>query len=95
MIEQFQINMCMCSVMSDCLHPHELQPARLPSSWYFSMQKYWSGVPFLTPGEFPAPGIELMSLASPELASGFFTTNVTWEACTNVKSDIISTLTES
>ena len=40
----------------------------------FSRQEYWSGLPFPTPGDFPDPGIEPMSLASPALAGRFFTT---------------------
>ena len=36
--------------------------------------KYWSGPPFLSPGELPQPGIKPTSLASPALAGGFFTT---------------------
>ena len=32
------------------------------------------------PGDLPNAGIELTSLASPELADGFFTNCVTWEA---------------
>ena len=40
----------------------------------FSRQKDWSGLPFLTPGDLPDPGIEPMSLVSPALAGGFFTT---------------------
>ena len=40
----------------------------------FSMQKYWSGLSFLTPGDLPDPWIEPVSLASPALASRFFTT---------------------
>ena len=31
---------------------------------------YWSGLPFPSPGDFPNPGIERLSLA---LAGGFFT----------------------
>ena len=38
-------------------------------------------LPFPTPGDFPNPGIEPTSLASPALAGGFFTTSTTWEAC--------------
>ena len=34
-------------------------------------------VPFLTPGDLPDPGIESVSLASPALAGGFFTTSTT------------------
>ena len=39
-----------------------------------SRQEYWSRLPFLTPGELPDPGIEPMSLVSPALEGGFFTT---------------------
>ena len=37
----------------------------------FPRQKYWSGLPFPSPGDLPDPGIEL---ASPALAGRFFTT---------------------
>ena len=33
----------------------------------------------LPPGDLPDPGIEPVSLASPALTGGFFTTNATWE----------------
>ena len=36
----------------------------------FSRQEYWSGLPFLSPGDLPDPGIEP---GSPALAAGFFT----------------------
>ena len=36
-------------------------------------QEYWSELPFLSPGDLPAPGIEPTSPASPALAGGFFT----------------------
>ena len=45
-----------------------------PLSMEFSRQEYWSGVPFPTPGDLPNPGIKSVSLASPALAGGFFTT---------------------
>ena len=38
---------------------------------------YWSGLQFPPPGDFPYPGIELVSPASPKWAGGFFTTNTT------------------
>ena len=38
-----------CSVMSNSLHPHGLQPARLLSMG-FSRQEYWSEWPFPSPG---------------------------------------------
>ena len=34
-------------------------------------------IPCFPPGGFPNPGIELMSLKSPALAGGFFTTGAT------------------
>ena len=52
----------------------------------FSRQEYWSGLPCPPPGELPDPGIEPVSLASPALAGGFFTTTVTREAQEQLKS---------
>ena len=34
-----------------------------PLSMEFSMQEYWSGLPFSTSGDLPDPGIEPMSLS--------------------------------
>ena len=44
-------------------------------------KEYWNGMPFPPPGDLPNPGIEPVSLTSPALAGGFFTT---WEAAGNV-----------
>ena len=52
-----------------------------PLSIEFSRQEYWSGLPFPSPGDLPNPGNQPMSLMSPALAGGFFTTSTTWEAC--------------
>ena len=41
-----------------------------PLSMGFSRQKYWSGLPFLSPGDLPNPGIEPVFLMSPALAAG-------------------------
>ena len=58
----------------DCSRPgssvHGTFQARIPE-WVFS---------FPSPGDLPDPGIEPASLASPTLASGFFTISATWEA---------------
>ena len=51
-----------------------------PLSMGFSRQEYWTKLPFPPPGDLPDPGIEPMSLMSPALAGGFFTTSATWEA---------------
>ena len=45
-----------------------------PLSKEFSRQNCWSRLPFPTLGDFPNPGIKPLSLASPALAGGFFTT---------------------
>ena len=45
-----------------------------------SRQEYWSGLPFIPPGDLLDPGIEPASLVSPALAGGFSTTGCTWEA---------------
>jgi len=40
----------------------------------FSREEYWNGLPFPPPRDLPNPGIKPMSLMSPALAGGFFTT---------------------
>ena len=45
----------------------------------FSRQEYLNGLPCPPPGDLPDPGIEPMSLKSPALTGGFFTTSGTWE----------------
>ena len=64
------------SVMSDSVTIWTVT-CQTPPSMGFSRQEYWSELPLSPPGALPDPGIEL---ESPELAGGFFTTNVTWEA---------------
>ena len=39
----------------------------------FSRQEYESGLPFPSPGHLPDPGIESVTLVSPALEGGFFT----------------------
>ena len=46
----------------------------------FSRQEDWSRLQCPPPGALPDPGMEPMSLMSPPLASGFFTTTAAWEA---------------
>ena len=59
--------MCMgcacCSVVSDPLQPHGLQPARLLCPWGFSRQEYQSGLPRPPSGNLPNPGIKPRSPA--------------------------------
>ena len=48
------VSVCVsCSAMSDSLQPHGLT-----LSIGFSRQEYWSGLPFLSPGDLPNPGIK-------------------------------------
>ena len=43
-------------------------------SMEFSRQEYWSRLPFPPPEDLPDPRIKPMSLVSPALADGFFST---------------------
>ena len=43
-----------------------------PLTMGFSRQEYWSGFPFLPPGDLPDPGIEATSLESPALQADSF-----------------------
>ena len=51
-----------------------------PLSMGFFRQEYWSVLPCHPPRDLPHPGIEPVSLTSPALAGGFFTTSATWGA---------------
>ena len=53
-----------------------------PQSMGFPRQEYWSELPFPSPGDLSDPGVIPVSLASPALAGGFFTTSTTWETAT-------------
>ena len=48
-----------------------------PLSIGLSRQEYWSGLPYHPPGDLPNPKIEPLSLMSPALENGFFTTSAT------------------
>ena len=50
---------------------------QVPLSMEFFRQEYWSGLPFPPSGDLPNPGIEPVSLVSPALAGGCFTTEPT------------------
>ena len=51
-----------CSVVSDSLCPWTVA-YQAPLSMGFSRQKYWSGLPFPSPGDLPNPGIKPWSSA--------------------------------
>ena len=65
---------CVCVLSQSC--PTLCSPPG-SSVHGFSRQEYWSGLPCLSPGDLPDPGIEPMSLESSALAGGFFTTIAT------------------
>ena len=65
-----------CSVTQSCLtlcDPMDYIAHQAPLSMEFSRQKYWSGLPFPTPGDLPNLGIEFVFLGSLALAGRFFT----------------------
>ena len=61
---------CMCEHTQSCL---TLCNPMAPLFVGFPRQEYWSGLPFLSPGNLPIPGIKPGSLVSPALAGRFFT----------------------
>ena len=82
---------CVCVCACACAHTQLFSHVQLivaprtvahqaPLSMGFSRQEYCSGVSFPTPGDLPHPLIKFVSLLSPALAGGFFTTSATWEA---------------
>ena len=59
-ILNFKISVCVHEshpVMSNSVTP-ETVACQSPLSMDFSRQEYWSGLPFLSPGDLPNPGIE-------------------------------------
>ena len=66
--------MSTCLVTKSCLtllQPHGLLPARLFCPWDFPGKNNWSGLPFLSSGDLPDPGIKSVS---PALAGIFLST---------------------
>ena len=57
-----------------------------------SRQEYWSGLPFLSPGDHLDTGIEPASFTSPALAGKFFTTSATWETPLVYYNTIVNTI---
>ena len=55
---------CVCSVLSDSLQPHELQPTRLLCPWNFPGKNTGVGCHFLLQWIFPTQGstLHLLSL---------------------------------
>ena len=67
--------MCVCVCVRSCLTLCDAMDCKLPgSSVHRVSQARILELPFPSSGDLPDPGIEFMSLASPALAGGFFTT---------------------
>ena len=65
---------CLVHLYPTLMRSYRLIVHQVPLSMGFSSQKYWSGLPFPSPGYLPNPGIKPTSLISPALADRFFTT---------------------
>ena len=65
--------MCMLSHVQLFVTPLTVA-CQAPLSMEFSRQEYWSGWLFPTSGDLSNPGMEPLSLVSPALTGGFFTT---------------------
>ena len=74
----------MCVCICACAHTHVLSHVwpfatpwtvahQAPSSMEFPRQEYWSWLPFPSPRDLPDLRIQPMSLVSPAVADGFFT----------------------
>ena len=74
-----------CSITQSCLILCDLLDCSPPGSSVhrISQARILEWVAISYPGYLPNPGIEPLSLASPALAGGFFTTSAAWEACSN------------
>ena len=75
---------CVCAqslVVYDSFAAHQA-----PLSMEFSRQEYWSGLPFPPRGDLPDAGIEPVSLVSPAVAGGFFTTHLVGAKCSDKQS---------
>ena len=66
--------MCVCAVLSHVQFFATLQTVAHQMFMGFSRQEYWSRLSFPAPGDLPNPGIKTISLVSPGLTGGFFTT---------------------
>ena len=68
---------CVCSCAQSCPALCVFMDCSLPGSSVHGIpkQEYWRGLPLPTPQDLPLSEIEPLSLLSPELAGGFFTTS--------------------
>ena len=77
-VDSFQFSSVAQSCLTLCDPMDYSLQAPLPVG--FSRQVYCSELPCPPPGDLPNSEIKPVSLVSPALADGFFTTSATWEA---------------
>ena len=75
----------LCCVLSHFSHVQLFETLwtialQAPLPMGFSRQECWSGLLCSPPGHLLDSGIDPVSLTSPALAGGFFTTSTTWDA---------------
>ena len=71
-------NTVWCAHVLMCIHAQHSATSwtvahQTPLTMGFSRQEYWTGLPFLPPGNLLDPWMKPLSLVSPELTSGFCT----------------------
>ena len=80
----FFVNMYMLTCLPQlCLtfcNPTDCSPPGVGFLW----QEYWSGLPFLSSGDFPDPGIKTTSLMSPALQVDSLLSESPGKPCDNV-----------
>ena len=78
-IIEFELFDCLSSglICFMTLQPMDYIALQAPLSTEFSRQEYWSGLPFLPPGDLPEPGIKPPSPAAPAFTGRFLTTKPT------------------
>ena len=79
-LTSFMLACMLAKSLQSCLTLCDPVDCQDPLSMGFCRQEYWSGLPCPPQGDLPHPGVEPLSLMSPALAGGFFTTSATWEA---------------
>ena len=65
---------CLCAQSHANLYVSMVCSLQISSVMEFSKQEYWSGLPFLPPGDLHHPGVKPMSLVSSALAGRVFIT---------------------
>ena len=78
---------CVCVLSSTLCDPMDCSPPGSSVDGIFQ-EKYWNGLPFPPPGNFPELELKPASPVAPELASGFFTTGgMKWKPPSTSKSN--------